>query len=48
MHFVDDWGADSDEEWEEFFHDRKVVVDNTSVVHWSKFGIVEDGFNSQW
>ena len=22
MHFVDDWEADSDEEWEELFHDK--------------------------
>ena len=48
IHFVDDWKADSDEEWEEFFHDTKVVVDNTAAAHQSKFGIVEDRFNSQW
>ena len=47
MHFVDDWEADSDEEWEEFFHDTKVVVDDKAAAHWSKFSIVEDGFNSR-
>ena len=46
MHFVDNWEADSDEEWEKFFHDTKIVVDNTSAAHQSKFGIVEDGINS--
>ena len=46
MHFVDDWEADSDTEWDEFFYDIKVVVDNTTAGHRSKFGIVEDGFNS--
>ena len=45
MHFVDDQEVGSDEEWEEFFHDTKVVVDETTAAHQSKFGIVEDGFN---
>lgn len=49
IHFVDNWEADSDEEWNEFFHDdAKVVIDDATVAHWSKFGIVEDGSNSQW
>ena len=48
MHFVDDWEADFDEEWDEFFHDTKVVVDDTTAAHQLKFGIVEDKFNSQW
>ena len=46
MHFVDDWEGDSDTEWDDFFHDTKVEVDDTTAVHRSKFGIVEDGFNS--
>ena len=33
MHFVNDWEADLDEEWNEFFYDRKVVVDDTTVAH---------------
>ena len=48
MLFVDDWEADSNKEWQEFFYDTKVIVDDTTVAHGLKFGIVEDGFNSQW
>ena len=48
IHFVDNWEADSDTKWDEFFYDTKVSVDNTAVAHQSKFGIVEDGFNSRW
>ena len=33
MHFVDDWEEDSDEEWQEFFHDTKVVVNDTTAAH---------------
>ena len=46
--FVDDWETDLDEEWDEFFHDTKVVVDDTTANHQLKFGIIEDGFNSRW
>ena len=46
MHFVDNLEADSNKEWEEFFHDTKVVGDDETVAHPSKFGIVEDRFNS--
>ena len=46
MHSVDDWEANLDEEWEEFF--TKVVVNDTTAAHQSKFGIIEDGFTSQW
>ena len=46
MHFVDDWEADSDEEWEEFFCDTKVVVDDKTAAHPSKFCIVKDKFNN--
>ena len=45
MHFVDDWEADGDEEWEKYILDIKVVVDNTTATHQSKFSIVEDGSN---
>ena len=31
MHFVDDWEVDSEQEWREFFHDTKVVVDDLKV-----------------
>ena len=48
IHFVDNCEGDSDAEWEEYFHDTKVEVDNAAVSHWSKLGIVEDGFNSRW
>ena len=33
MHFVDNWEADSDTEWDEFFYDTKVSVDNTAAAH---------------
>ena len=33
IHFVDGQEADSDEDQEEFFHDTKVVVDDTTAVH---------------
>ena len=37
---MDDQEEDSDKEWEVFFSDAKVVVDNTTVTHQSKFGNV--------
>ena len=46
MHFVDDWKADSDSEWEEYFVDPKVGGVGSKTTHRTKFSIVEDGFNS--
>ena len=46
MHFVDNWEGDSDTEWDEFFYDTKVEVDEDTASHQSKFGTVENGFNS--
>ena len=42
IHFVNDQEVDSDKECVEFFHDTKVVVDDTTATHRSKFGTVED------
>ena len=48
MHFIDDWEADSDNEWDEYFMDPKVESVNTTATYWAKFSLVEDGFNSRW
>ena len=47
MHFMDDWKAGTDNEWEEYILDTKVVLNNSTGTHQAKFDIVEDGFNSQ-
>lgn len=33
MHFVDNWGAGSNEEWDKFFHDTRIVVDDKIVAY---------------
>ena len=48
MHFVDDWEADSDSEWEEYFMDPKVGGVGSTAAHQTKFSMVEDGWNSRW
>ena len=47
MYFVDDWEADLDEEWNEFFSDSKVAIDDSTAIYQTKFGIIEDRFNKQ-
>ena len=48
MHFVDDWEADSDIEWDEYFMNPKVEGDGTIATHRTNFSLVEDGWNSWW
>ena len=48
MHFVDDLRFDIDSKCNEYFSDQNVEGTNTIATHQTKFGIVEDGFNSQW
>ena len=48
MHFVDDWEADTDSEWEEYFMDPKVEADDDTATHRTKFSIVEDRYNARW
>ena len=33
MHFIDDWEADSDNEWDEYFMDPKVESVNTTATY---------------
>ena len=33
MHFVDNWGAGSNEKWDKFFHDTRIVVDDKIVAY---------------
>ena len=33
MHFVDDWGADLDSKWDEYFTDLKVEADDETANH---------------
>ena len=48
MHFVDNWEADLDSEWEEYFMDPKVGGVGSTETHRTKFSIVKDGFDSRW
>ena len=48
MHFIDDWEVDWNSKWDEYVSDAKMGVDDTTATYQTKFGIVEDGFNSWW